>query len=122
MLFVLAVFIRLNVVHHVILPTITTRRSFVNNLVKYIIEIVDRINYFSNIGALSIAHRSRRIGGRTAIGDVAVDAIDVVALLVRMPDVTPNVEPGKCPLFQFPAVEEHYGNIDTVIPRLGNAL
>ena len=78
-----------DVVDHVVLPLRRGRLDFVADLIEHIVEIIDGVNDFTNVGLLRLQHCGRltRRLYRVAVSGIrriAVDTVYIVLRIVRM--------------------------------------
>ena len=125
MLFGLGSFIALDVVDHVVLPGGVGRAAcaFIADLVQDIVEIVDTVDDFADIGFLQgsdlAAGQGMGLAALVIAVEVTVDVVDVVGKLVGM--TIPGIVVALLAL-HTPAVEEHDGDIDTLVAGFDDAL
>src|SRR4029453_5606122 len=109
-----------NEVDEVVLPCDRPGDTFVGDLEKDVVQIVDRVDHLLRVRLLERSHlrdlERVRLGALAVAVWIPVDAVDVVVDVERMPRPAFGCELEAVPF------EQHNGDIDPAIPRGDHAL
>jgi hypothetical protein len=107
--------------YHVILPVSGVDGGLVGDFVEHVVQIVDGIDYFSDVGFLQPGDRGHgeavHLPALTIPVRIAVDAVDVVRPMVRVewPRIAVAV------VVDAPALEEHDADVDPLLAGLDHS-